>query len=96
MKPHEETWHYFEGEPPGLAVGPDRIADFDDHCGDEQANLARAKLAKAAPIMARALLKYAQCLECGSDLTEAWDARHGHKSTGCELGQALHDAGVIP
>lgn len=63
MKPWEETWMVFEANKgfPAFAaeVGPHEVRVFESHSGDDD-DIPRAKLAAAAPEMARLLAKIRQ------------------------------------
>lgn len=92
MKAHEETW-VRAGTVVVIGAGPITLlgADFDIEKGEPvDAAIARAKLAAAAPAMARLLLKmskYGVCPACCRGGNEHWPK--------CTIVEALRASGVL-
>lgn len=103
MKPWEETWAVHR-DSSRLVV---KVADFPGAHGVAMAldasHIERAKLAAAAPDMARVLLdvewqhrersEYRRCPTCDGDETTEDEPRTGHRPD-CALDAALRKAGV--
>ncbi len=99
MKPWEETWHMDPNEgAPVITTGPDGFRGTFD---EEDA----ARLAAAAPAMARLLLKLEwlwregserhRCPSCDGEATHASKPWRGGHAPDCELATVLRAAGVL-
>lgn len=108
MKPWEENWIEFEANAgfPAFAakVSGQELRVFESLSGDDD-DISRARLAAAAPDMARVLLEIewdgedSRCPDCGGLNPKFWPNRaqpeDGHKKD-CKLDAALRKAGVGP